>query len=104
MRGFHNGLIFKIWPSGSGDIRILVLQKIGFVRQNLEGTYLSEMAPKSRFLKGFFAIFWEKTLITLSKKIQNLKVRAYLMQKFMELDIKKFSDPKVLTFGVGLKN
>ena len=35
---------------------------------------------------------------------QNLKIRAYLMQNFMELDLKKFSDPKALTIGVwGLK-
>ena len=35
---------------------------------------------------------------------QNLKVRAYLIQNFMELAMKKFSDPKALTFGVwGLK-
>ena len=35
---------------------------------------------------------------------QNLKIRAYLMQNFMELDMKKISDPKTLTFGVwGLK-
>ena len=29
---------------------------------------------------------------------QILKVRAYLMQNFMELDTKKFSDHKALTF------
>ena len=35
---------------------------------------------------------------------QNLKKIAYLMQNFIELDMKQFSDPKVLTFGVwGLK-
>ena len=35
---------------------------------------------------------------------QILKIRAYLMQNLMELDMKNFSDPKVLTFGVwGLK-
>ena len=35
---------------------------------------------------------------------QNLKIRAYLMQNFMELDMKKFSDPTTLKFGVwGLK-
>ena len=35
---------------------------------------------------------------------QNLKIRAYLMQNFMKLDMKKFSDPKALTFAVwGLK-
>ena len=33
-----------------------------------------------------------------------MKVRAYLMQNFIELVMKKNSDPKVLTFGVwGLK-
>ena len=26
-------------------------------------------------------------------------MRAYLMQNFKELDMKKFSDPKTLTFG-----
>ena len=40
----------------------------------------------------------------MSKITQNLKIRAYLMQNFMELDMKKNSDPKALTFGVwGLK-
>ena len=43
-------------------------------------------------------------LITLSTMTQNLKIRAYMMQYFMELDMKKFSDPKARTFGVwGLK-
>ena len=42
--------------------------------------------------------------MALSKMTQNLKIRAYLMQNFMELDMKNFSDPKALTFGVwGLK-
>ena len=31
---------------------------------------------------------------------QNCKIRAYLMENFMELDRKKFTDPKTLTFGV----
>ena len=31
---------------------------------------------------------------------QNLKIRAYLMQNFMELDMKRFSVPKALTFRV----
>ena len=40
----------------------------------------------------------------MSKRTQNLKIRAYLMQHFMELDRKTFSDPKTLTFVVwGLK-
>ena len=31
---------------------------------------------------------------------QILKIRVYLMQNFMEIDMKKFLDPKALTFGV----
>ena len=31
---------------------------------------------------------------------QNLKIRAYLMQNVMELDMKKISDPKGLTFSI----
>ena len=31
---------------------------------------------------------------------QNLKTRAYFMQNDMELEIKKISDPKALTFEV----
>ena len=43
-------------------------------------------------------------LVNLSKITQHLKIRAYLMQNFMELDMKKISDTKALTFGVwGLK-
>ena len=35
---------------------------------------------------------------------KNSEIRAYLMQNVMELDMKKFSDPKALTFGAwGLK-
>ena len=31
---------------------------------------------------------------------QNLKIKAYLKQNVMELDMRKFTDPKTLTFGV----
>ena len=31
---------------------------------------------------------------------QNLKIRVYFMQNFMDLGMKKFLDPKALTFGV----
>ena len=35
---------------------------------------------------------------------QKLKIRAYLMQNFLELDMKKFSDPKGRIFEIwGLK-
>ena len=36
----------------------------------------------------------------MSKLTENLKITAYLMQDFMEFDMKKFADPKTLTFGV----
>ena len=31
---------------------------------------------------------------------ENCKIRPYLMQNCMELDMKKFSNPETLTFGV----
>ena len=31
---------------------------------------------------------------------QNLKRKAYLKQNVMELDMRKFTDPKTLTFGI----
>ena len=42
-------------------------KKGGIFRQDFGKTYISGMAPKWRILMGFFTIFWEKTLITLSK-------------------------------------
>ena len=64
---------------------------------------MSEMAPK-RFLKDFLQLSGNKHRITLSKMTQNLKAKAYFMQNIMELDMKKFSNSKALTFEVwGLK-
>ena len=79
---------------------------MGFFRQDLEGAYISDMAPKRRFLKDFLKFSGNKnTYITLSKMAQNLKIRVSLEQNFMELDMKKNSDPKPLTFGIwGLKS
>ena len=58
------------------------------------------MAPEIRFLKAFLQFSGNKH----SKMTPNLKIRAYLMQNFMELDMKKMSDPKGLTFSIwGLK-
>ena len=67
--------------------------------QNGQGTYKSGMTSKRRFL-CFFAIFWELTPITLSEMTKNLKIRACFMQNFMELDMKKFLDPKAVTCGI----
>ena len=42
--------------------------------------------------------------MNLSKITQNLKIRAYLMQNFMELEMRKCLVPKAVAFGVwGLK-
>ena len=42
--------------------------------------------------------------MNLSKMIQNLKIRAYLTQNFMELEMRKCLDSKAVAFGVwGLK-
>ena len=57
---------------------------------------MSEMAPRFTAFCNFLRI----TTKTLSKKIQKLKIRAHLMQNFMEHDMKKLLDPKALTFGV----
>ena len=63
MRGFQNGLIFKIWLSGSGDIWILVLQKKNmFFLDKTRGKFISEMAPKRRFLKGILQFSGNKHL------------------------------------------
>ena len=50
-----------------------------FVDGLLEETYISRMAPKRIFLKAFFAIFWNETLITLSKVTQDLKMQYGLL-------------------------
>ena len=65
---------------------------------------LSGMAPKRRFLIGFLQFSGKKTLITLSKMTQNLKVKACFMQNIMELDIRKLLNPKAVTSGLGPKN
>ena len=73
-----------------------MLQKTGFFKPDLEGTYIPEMAPTVRFLKVFiFAFFLEEALITLSKMTQNFKIRAYLMHSFMERDMKNFLIPEL---------
>ena len=72
----------------------------GFFRQPIarERTYISGMGPTN--LDEIFAIFREKTLITLSQMTQNLKIRICFMQNFLGLDMKKLLDPKAVTFWV----
>ena len=84
MRGFQNGLILKIWPSNSRDIGTLVLHW-NFLDKR--GNLHIWNGTKKKIFEGFFAIFCELTHITLSKMTQSLKIRAYLMQNFMELDM-----------------
>ena len=52
------------------------------------------------FESFFFFNFLEINTHNFVKRAQNFKIRAYLMQNVMELDTKKFSDPKVLILGV----
>ena len=80
---------FEFWSS----------RKRVIFRQALEGSCIPEIAPK-RFLKHF-CNFQGTNAYNFAKKTQNLKTRAYFKQNFMELDMKKFSDLKALTFEVG---
>ena len=66
---------------------------MGFFRQDLRGNLHTWYGTKKKI---FLQISGNKH----SKMTQILKLRAYLMQNFMEIDIKKFSDHKALTFGV----
>ena len=75
-------------------------KKRNFLRQGLEVIYVFEMASKIKFLMFFFCNFLEINTHDFVKIDPNLKIRAYLMQHFMEFDMKKLSDPKTLTFGV----
>ena len=47
-----------------------------------------------------FCNFQGTNAYNFAKKTQNLKTRAYFKQNFIELDMKKISDPKALTFEV----
>ena len=78
---------------------MLVLQKTGFFRQELEGSYISDIAPTRRFLKGFLQFLGINTH-NVVKNDPNLKTRAYFMQSFMEPDMKIISDSKALIFEV----
>ena len=80
-------------PFEPRDIWILVPQKTGFSRQDLEGTYISEMALKRTLLKEFFAILWEWTLIM----IQSLKI--FWCQILWSLTRKNFQITKIWNFG-----
>ena len=48
MRGFQNGLTFKIWTSSSRDIHIFMLQKGGFLWTKVQGDLIG-MVPKTIF-------------------------------------------------------
>ena len=73
---------------------MLVLQKTDFFRQDQK---IKKINTKK---KSFFFNFLEINTNNFVKRTQNFKIRAYLMQNVVELDTKKFSDPKVLTLGV----
>ena len=57
MRGFQNGLIFQILASGSPEILRFGAPKNGFLRQDLEGTYMCRVATKRGIFDVFFTSF-----------------------------------------------
>ena len=48
------GSFFKFGQAVPEIFEFQCSKKQGFFRQDLKGTYISEMAPKRRFFKGFF--------------------------------------------------
>ena len=77
------GSFFKFGqhPSGSGNIWILVLQKMGyFSRQDLDWTYISEMAPD--FLKGFFCNFVGINILNFVKNDPKFENKSLFDAKF----------------------
>ena len=71
-------------------------KKTGPFRQDLGGLTYLKWHPKKIF-EGFFCIFPGINTPNFVNNDPNLKISAYLMQNFMELDLIKFSDPKAQT-------
>ena len=76
-----------------------MLQKRSFFYTRLRENLHICNGTRKKIFDGLVAIFCEKTLITLSKMTQNLKIRACFMQNFMELHMKKVLDPKAVAVG-----
>ena len=91
------GLFFKLGQVVPRRYLNFHTLKNGFFKARLkrELTYLI-MAPKRRF----FCKFLGKNTQNFVKNDPNCESKGYLMQNFMELDMKKSSDTKALTFGV----
>ena len=72
------GSFFKFGQAVPEIFEFQCSKKWGSFRQDLGGTYMSKMGPERKFLKAFLQFSGNKTLITLSKMTQNLKIRAQL--------------------------
>ena len=93
-RGYQDGPFFRF--AQAVLISILLLKKTGPFRQDLGRLTYLKWHPKKIF-EGFFCIFPEINTQNFVNNDPNLKISAYLMQNFMELDLIKFSDPKAQT-------
>ena len=81
----------------------LCSKKWEFFRQDLKRTHLSRIAPKRRFLMGSFNFLGISTnnFVKNDAKFEN---KDFFMQNFLKLYMRKFLDPKAVTFDVwGLK-
>ena len=108
MREFQNGLVFEIQSSSSRDIWILALQKNGVFWTRLRGklaSYMTEMAPKRRFLKGFFCNFLgidTHSFVKIGSKFENKSlIYAKLYEAWHE---KVFRSQSSNIWGLGPKN
>ena len=108
MRGFQNGLIFKFGRAVPVAFELECSKKQGFFRQDLEGSRLLSNITHLKwhiFLKGIFAIFSFCNFLQINthnfvKKDPQFENKSLFDANFMELDMKKNSDPKTLTFLV----
>ena len=95
------GSFFKFGQAVPEIFEFQCSKKWGSFRQDLGGTYMSKMGPERKFLKAFLQFSGNKTLITLSKMSQNLKIRAQLFDtKFYGAWDEKNFRSKALTFGL----
>ena len=53
------GLFFKFGQEVLGIFELQCYKKELFYRQDIEGTYIFEVAPERTFLRSVLAIFWE---------------------------------------------
>ena len=90
MRGFQNGLIFKIWPSGSGDIWILVIQETWLFYTRLRGNLHTRSGTKQKIFEGFFCNFLGINIHNFAKNDPKFENKSLFDAKFYEAWHEKF--------------